>query len=125
MPRPGVVGIHEVVVEHRHTAHALGNHGVLVLATPMVAHFCSLAAQRALAPDLGEREVALPVRSTLAHLKASPPGARIVAIARVTEVDGRRVDFAVEASDGEATVMTGTLSWTVEDRAVHLAAERR
>ena len=83
----------------------------------MVAHFCSLAAQRALAPGLGEGEVALPLRSTLAHLKASPPGARIVATARVTAVDGRRVDLAVEASDGGETVMSGTLTWTVEDRA--------
>ncbi len=118
MPRPGAVGIHEVVVERDHTAHALGNDGVLVLATPMVAHFCSLAAQRALAPGLGEGKVALPVRSTLAHLKASPPGARIVATARVTEVNGTRVDLSVEACEDGETVISGTLTWAVEDRAV-------
>ena len=117
MPRPDAVGIYEVVVEHRHTAHALGNDGVLVLATPMVAHFCSLAARRALAPGLGDGEVALPVRSTLAHLRASPPGARIVATARVTEVNGPSVDLAVEACDGGETVMSGTLTWAVQDRA--------
>ena len=54
MPGPGDVGIYETVVEHCHTAHALGNDGVLVLATPMVAHFCALAAQRALAPALAK-----------------------------------------------------------------------
>ena len=125
MPGPGDVGIYETVVEHCHTAHALGNDGVLVLATPMVAHFCALAAQRALAPGLGEGQVAVPVRSTLAHLKASPPGARIVATARVTEADGRHVDLTVEARDGGKTVMSGTLSWAVEDRAVVLAGEGR
>lgn len=125
MPRPGAVGIYEVVVEHGHTAHALGNDGVLVLATPMVAHFCSLAAQRALAPGLGGGEVALPVRSTLVHLKASPPGARIVATARVREADGRRVELAVEACDGGETVMSGTLTWAVEDRAAVRAAAGR
>lgn len=125
MPKPGAVGIYEVVVEHGHTAHALGNDGVLVLATPMVAHFCALAAQNAIVPGLGEGEVAAPVRSTLVHLKAVPPGARIVATARVTEVDGRRVDLAVEARDGGETVMSGTLTWTVEDRALVLAAAGR
>ena len=122
MTKPGAVGIYEVVVEDRHTAHALGNEGVRVVATPMLAHFCALAAQRAVAPDLVDGEVALPVGSTLAHLKASPPGARIVATARVTEVNGRRVDLGVEACDGEETVMAGTLAWAVEDGAALLAA---
>ncbi len=125
MPRPGAVGTYEVVVEDRHTAHALGNDGVRVLATPMLAHFCALAAQRAVAPGLSPGEVAVPLRSTLAHLKASPPGARIEATARVTEVDGREIALAVEARDGGSTVMAGTQSWTVEDRAGFLAGAER
>ena len=84
MTKPGAVGTYEVVVEDRHTAHALGNDGVRVLATPMLAHFCALAAQRAVAPGLPEGQVAVPLRSTLAHLKASPRGSRIEATARVT-----------------------------------------
>ena len=54
MTKPGAVGTYEVVVEDRHTAHALGNDGVRVLATPMLAHFCALAARRALTPGLSE-----------------------------------------------------------------------
>ena len=122
MPEPGAVGRYEVVVEDAHTAHALGNDGVRVLSTPTLAHFCALAARRAVAPCLAEGEVAVPRRSTLAHLRASPPGARIAATARVTAVDGRRIELAVEALDGGAAAMTGTLVWTVEDRATWLAA---
>ena len=125
MTQPGTVGTYEVVVEDRHTAHALGNDGVRVLATPMLAHFCALAAQNALTPALGDGEVAVPLRSTLAHLKASPPGARIEVTARVTGVEGREIGLAVEARDGGQETMTGTLVWTIENRAAYLAAAGR
>ena len=117
MTKPGAVGTYEVVVEDRHTAHALGNDGVRVLATPMLAHFCALAARRALTPGLSEGEVAVPLRSTLAHLKASPRGSRIEATARVTSVDGSEIGLAVEARDDGEAAMIGTLTWTIGDRA--------
>ena len=97
MLRPGSVGAFEVVVEDRHTAHAMGNVGVRVVSTPTLAHFCALAARNAVLPGLGEGEVAVPLRATVSHLKASPPGARIAATARVTAIEGRRVSLAVEA----------------------------
>ena len=125
MPKPGAVGTYEVVVEHGHTAHALGNDGVLVLATPMVAHFCALAAQNALTPGLGDGTVAVHRRSAVAHLKAAPPGVRIEATARITSVEGGRIGLAVEARDAGGTVMTGTQTWTIENRAAVLAAAGR
>lgn len=125
MTKPGAVGTYEVVVEDRHTAHALGNDGVRVLATPMLAHFCALAARRAVAPGLSEGQIAVPLRSTLAHLKASPRGSRIEATARVTGVDGSEIGLAVEARDGGGTVMAGTVVWSAEDRAALLAAAGR
>ncbi|MDE0172076.1 MAG: hypothetical protein OYH76_11940 [Defluviicoccus sp.] len=122
MIEPGAEGIYEVVVEDRHTAHALGNDGVRVVATPMLAHFCALAAQRAIAPALSKGEVAVPLRTTLAHLRAAAPGSRIVAAARVTEVDGQEIGLAVEARGGGGTLMAGTVVWTARDRASLLVA---
>ena len=116
MPALGAVGSYAVVVEERHTAHAAGNPGVRVLSTPTLAHFCALAARNAIVPDLADGEVAAPRRSTLAHLKASPPGSRIEATALVTAVNGREITLDVEARDGGGTAMTGTLVWAVEDR---------
>ena len=121
MPLPGDVGRHAVVVEERHTADAMGNPGVRVLSTPNLAHFCALAAQRAVSAGLGEDEIAVPLRTTLAHLKASPPGDRVEATARVETVEGKRVTLAVEAQAGGEALMTGTQIWTVEDRAAFLA----
>ena len=122
MPASGAVGSYAVVVEERHTAHAAGNPGVRVLSTPTLAHFCALAARNAIAPGLAEGEVAAPRRATLAHLRASPPGARIEATAIATAVNGREVTLDVEASDGGGTAMTGTLVWAVEDRDALLGA---
>ncbi len=122
MREPGAVGSYAVVVEERHTAHAAGNPGVRVLSTPTLAHFCALAARNAIAPGLAGGEVATPRCSTLAHLKASPPGARIEATALVTAVKGREFTLDVEARDGEGTAMTGTLVWAIEDRDALLAA---
>ena len=122
MIEPGAEGIYEVVVGECHTAHALGNDGVRVVATPMLAHFCALAAQHAVARGLSEGEVAVPLRATLAHLKAAAPGSRIVAAARVTEVDGQEIGLAVEARGGGETLMAGTVVWAARDRASLLAA---
>ena len=91
----------------------------------MLAHFCALAARDAVLPGLGEGEVAVPLRATVSHLKASPPGARIEATARVTAMEGRRVSLAVEARDAGEPVMTGTQVWAIEDRAALLATARR
>ena len=125
MTKPGTVGTYEVVVEDRHTAHALGNKGVRVLATPMLAHFCALAARNAVTPGLGDGEVAVHLRSTVAHLKAAPPGARLVATARVTEVEGGRIGLAVDAWVAGGTVMAGTQTWTTGNRAAVFAAAER
>ena len=42
------------------------------------------------------------------HLAAAPIGAKIKATAKVTAVQGRRIDFAVEAHHGRKTLMIGT-----------------
>lgn len=47
--------------------------------------------------DAGEDSVGTQVK--LAHLAATPPGLRVEITARVTEVDGQRVRFAVSARD--------------------------
>ncbi len=123
MTRPGATGAWEAAVGEEHTAHALGNEGVHVLATPVATHFCALAARRALAGGLAEGEAAVPRRCIVAHLRASPRGARIRAFARVTAVEGREVTLAVEAQDGEGIIMSGTHVWTVGDCAALAAGE--
>jgi fluoroacetyl-CoA thioesterase len=49
------------------------------------------------------------------HLAATPVGRQVVAAAQVTKVDGRRIEFKIEATDGVAPIGTGTHERTVID----------
>jgi predicted thioesterase len=53
----------------------------------------------------------------LEHLAPSRPGADVRAIARVTEVAGRRIVFVCEAYEGEALVGRATHRRAIVDRA--------
>lgn len=43
----------------------------------------------------------------ISHLAATPPGLEVCARARLVEVDGRRLVFEVEASDGMDVISRG------------------
>jgi predicted thioesterase len=45
---------------------------------------------------------------SIRHLAPTPVGRKVVATARVVEVEGRSVVFAVEAHDGEREIGEGT-----------------
>ena len=47
-------------------------------------------------------------RIDVLHLAATPVGKQIVAGAQVTKVDGRRIEFKIEATEGVAPIGTGT-----------------
>jgi len=66
------------------------------------------AALNAIKPFLGARESAVGTRVDVLHLAATPVGRQVVAGARVTKVDGRRIEFRIEATDGVASIGTGT-----------------
>ncbi len=42
------------------------------------------------------------------HLAATPVARQVVAGAQVTKVDGRRIEFKIEATEGVAPIGTGT-----------------
>ena len=79
-----------------------------VLATPVMIMAMENAALNAIKPFLGAGESAVGTRVDVQHLAATPVGRRVLAQARVTKVDGRRVEFEIEATDGVAPIGTGT-----------------
>jgi fluoroacetyl-CoA thioesterase len=42
------------------------------------------------------------------HLAATPVGQRVTGEARVTDVDGRRIEFSIRATAGDEEIGTGT-----------------
>jgi fluoroacetyl-CoA thioesterase len=79
-----------------------------VLATPVMIMALENAALNAIKAYLEPGESAVGTRVDIRHLAATPVGASVVADAEVTRVDGRRIEFAVRASDDHEAIGTGT-----------------
>jgi fluoroacetyl-CoA thioesterase len=88
-----------------------------VLATPVMIMAMENAALNALKPYLGERYSAVGTRVEVSHLAATLVGRQITAEAQVTKVDGRRVEFKIQARDGGEAIGAGTHERMVIDTA--------
>jgi fluoroacetyl-CoA thioesterase len=75
------------------------------------------AALNAIKPYLEAGESAVGTTVDIRHLAPTPAGATVTGRAEVTGVDGRRVSFAVQASDERETIGTGTHERMVVDLA--------
>lgn len=95
------------------TGAAVGNDSVEAVTTTALILFLEEAAERAIDECFEEGEVSVGSAVNIRHLAAAPVGAKIKATARVTAVQGRRVDFAVEAHHGRRLLMTGTIQRVV------------
>src|SRR5207342_2059766 len=71
-----------------------------VLATPVMIMVMENAALNAIKPYLDAGESALGTRVDVRHLAATPVGRTVVGEAKVTHVDGRRIEFSIQATDG-------------------------
>jgi len=88
-----------------------------VLATPVMIMVMENAALNAIKPFLGAGESALGTRVDVQHLAATPAGRRVTGEAEVTRVDGRRIEFAIRARDGDEEIGVGTHERMVIDLA--------
>ena len=79
-----------------------------VLATPVMIMMMENAALNAIKPYLDASESAVGTRVDVTHLAATPVGRTVDANAEVTKVDGKRIEFRIEASDGIEKIGAGT-----------------
>ena len=79
-----------------------------VLATPIMIMIMENAALNAIKPYLDVGESALGTRVDVRHLAATPAGRHVIGEAKVTGVDGRRIEFAIRASDDNEEIGVGT-----------------
>jgi len=114
--RTGAEGTATFTVTDDDTATALGSGDVPVLATPRLLAWCEAATVIALAPELEQGATSVGVRVELDHLAATPVGSSVRVRAEVSEVDGRRVTFTVQADDDAGTAATATVVRVVVDR---------
>ena len=78
-----------------------------VLATPIMIMMMENAALNAIKPYLDAGESALGTCVDVRHLAATPAGRSVTANAEVTKVDGRRIEFRIDATDGTERIGSG------------------
>jgi fluoroacetyl-CoA thioesterase len=114
----GAAGSFSLVVEAEHLASRFKDATLPpVLATPIMIMMMENAALNAIKPYLDAGKSALGTRVDVRHLAATPVGRRVTADARVTQVEGRRVEFSVRATDGTEEIGVGTHERVVVDLA--------
>jgi predicted thioesterase len=90
------------------TADALGNKGVMVLATPCVLTLIENVCSAMLQPHLPAGAATVGTVVEMKHLGATPLGMEVRAKATLLETDGRRFVFSVEVADAKEKVAEAT-----------------
>ena len=105
----GTRGTFIMQVEPHHLANAFKD-PILpeVFATPILVMAMENAALNAIKPYLEPGECALGTEVNIQHVAATPVGHRVEAVAVVTKVEGRRIEFEVSARDGTEEIGRGT-----------------
>jgi fluoroacetyl-CoA thioesterase len=114
---PGLAGHAEMVVGTNDTAPRVGSGRVAVLATPTMINLIEEAALAAVEHLLPDGKQSLGTHIDVSHVAATPVGMKVRAEAKLIEVDGRKLTFAVSARDEMDLISEGR-----HDRVVVTAA---
>lgn len=98
-------------------ALSLGSGDLPVLATPAMMALMENAAMTAVAAHLPEGSTTVGSEISSTHLRPTVLGGKVSATALLVAVDGRRLDFAVQAQDADGNLLgKGTHTRYVVDR---------
>ena len=120
----GTEATHRVLPTPAQTAAAIGNAGVHVVSTPALIGFLEDACHQAIEPCYDTGEASVGTKVDVEHLAAAVLGRPIEAVAKVVGVQGRRIDFEVEARQEGKLIMKGRHQRAVIDLARFMAANR-
>ena len=114
----GIERTDEFTVADRLLTDLGGTLGVKVLSTPGMIAMMERCASMLAFENLPDGKATVGFEVCVKHVAAAGEGARCTVHARLDEVvDGRKLRFAVEVSDGERTIGVGTHERRVIDRA--------
>ena len=117
----GTRGEREETVTEARTAAAMGSGTLPVYATPALIALMEAAAVRALEGRLPTGHTSVGIEISVNHLRPTPVGAEVRALAAVTGVDGRFITFRLEAYQGAGRIGEGIHRRAVVDTAKFLA----
>jgi 2-hydroxychromene-2-carboxylate isomerase/predicted thioesterase len=119
----GASGRFEIVPDDSHTAAAIGNTGVAVVATPALVGFVEQASHFAIRSAFDTGEASVGTRLEINHLAPAFPGRRVLAMATVAGVERRSVRFEVGVEQDGRAIMRGRHDRVVVDLASFLAKQ--
>ena len=104
----GLTHTSQLTVTEAVTAIEMGSGDMPVLATPAMMALMENAAMLAVADHLPEGSTTVGGHIASSHIKPSKLGDSVTATAMVTRVDGKKIEFKVEARSGEILLGEGT-----------------
>lgn len=116
MVEVGLKHTSELTVTDAVTAVRMGSGDMPVLATPAMMALMENAAMLAVADELPEGSTTVGGHIASSHLRPSKIGDVVRAIAEVTKVDGRKIEFNVSAYSGDVLLGEGTHLRFIVDR---------
>lgn len=118
---PGLRGEARRIVTEDLTAERLGSGSVPVFGTPALLAMMEDAAVDAVRGAIEDGKTTVGVWAELDHLAASRVGASVRASAELTGIDGRILEFACRAYEGEKLIGRARHRRTIVDREKFLA----
>jgi predicted thioesterase len=97
--KPGIKAAAELTVAFKDTATAVASGLAEVFATPAMIALMENAAYTAVQPYLPEGYSTVGAEISVQHMAATPIGMKVRAEAVLTQVDGRKLTFFIEAFD--------------------------
>ena len=116
MLQEGLQHTSDLTVDEAVTAMAMGSGDMPVLATPAMTALMENAAMLAVADHLPEGCTTVGGHIASSHLKPSKLGDTVTATATVTRVDGKKIEFNVQAYCGDTLLGEGTHLRFIVDR---------
>ena len=116
MVEVGLKHTSELTVTDAVTAIRMGSGDMPVLATPAMMALMENAAMLAVADELPEGSTTVGGHIASSHLRPSKIGEVVRAVAEVTKVDGRKIEFNVSAYSGDVLLGEGTHLRFILDR---------
>jgi predicted thioesterase len=105
--KPGMKGVKEEEVTNNNVAQVYGSGGLPVYATPAMAALMEGAAVEAVDRALPEGWSTVGTELAIKHLAPTPLGMPVRASAELVKIDGRCLEFRVEAGDGVEKIGEG------------------
>ncbi|MCT4613703.1 MAG: thioesterase family protein [Marinifilaceae bacterium] len=104
----GIKATYTYKVNPENSAKNMGSGSLEVLATPALVAFMENAACRLVEGKLGEGMDSVGTRIDIKHIKASKIGVEVSVEVELSKVDGKKLEFAITAKEGDVVIGSST-----------------